>query len=107
MFDRIAQSIFGAYKRQGATVRVVWHPSSGELVCEGEGVRSVLNGEGVFAGEKFRIDTVEVMKADFPDLRQSESIAVDGVEFGVRDIQSDDGIFLRLVIGVPDHRACA
>lgn len=107
MFDRIAQSIFGAYKRQGATVRVVWHPSSGEPVREGEGVRSVINGESVFAGEKFRIDTVEVMKADFPDMRQSETVEVDGVEFGVREVQADDGIFLRLVIGVLDHRACA
>lgn len=107
MFDRIAQSIFGAYQRQGATVRVVWHPSSGEPVCEGEGVRSVINGESVFAGEKFRIDTVEVMKADFPDMRQSETVEVDGVEFGVREVQADDGIFLRLVIGVLDNRACA
>jgi hypothetical protein len=88
MFAAIARSLFDAYKRQGATVRVVWHP-------------------GTFSGERYSIDTVEVIKAEFRDLRQSEIVSVDGVDFGVRDIASDDGVFLRLVIGVPDHGSCA
>jgi hypothetical protein len=107
MFAAIARSLFDAYKRQGATVRVVWHPSSGEPVCEGDGVRAVIAGEGTFSGERYSIDTVEVIKAEFRDLRQSEIVSVDGTDYGVRDIASDDGVFLRLVIGVPDHGSCA
>lgn len=107
MFAAIARSLFDAYKRQDATVHVVWHPSSGEPVCEGDGVRAVIAGEGAFSGERYSIDTVEVMKSAFPGLRQSETVSVDGADFGVRDIASDDGVFLRLVIGVPDHGSCA
>lgn len=107
MFAAIARSLFDAYKRRGATVRVVWHPSSGEPVCEGDGVRAVIAGEGTFSGERYSIDTVEVMKAEFPGLRQTEVVSVDGTDYGVRDIAADDGVFLRIVIGVPDHGSCA
>lgn len=107
MFDRIAQSLFGAFARQGATVPVVWHPSSGEPACEGDAVRSQVEVATDFSGTPVRVDQLEVIKADFPDIGPGECVTVGAHDMVVRSVLSDDGHLLRLAIGLPDHGRAA
>lgn len=107
MFAAIARSLFDAYKRQGATVRVVWHPSSGEPVCEGDAVRSQVEVATDFSGTPVRVDQLEVIKAEFPGIGAGECVTVGAHELVVRSILSDDGLLLRLAIGLPDQARSA
>lgn len=94
-----------------ADSRVIWHPSSGEEVCEAAVIFEVVEGDSSISGRTSRLSQFEFLKADLPGIKTSETVIIirSGVELEMVVVNIDpvSDQIARATIGQPDHARTA